>query len=137
MVIEGGVLSMSALPGVNLTEASIDCAVALTAEALHLIHSVPTEGCPFVADWATRLHHAEDRVSCGLVDDRDFDQLNRGRSPADILSELQSQPPLALALRSMHDNFGSEAEQLLRKHVPHDSLDEALLRRFRLLDELF
>jgi hypothetical protein len=43
----------------------------------------------------------------------------------------------ALALRSMHDNFGSEAEQLLRKYVPQDSLDEALLRRFRLLDELF
>jgi hypothetical protein len=35
------------------------------------------------------------------------------------------------------DNFGSEAERSLRKHVPHDCEDEALLRRFRLLDELF
>jgi aminoglycoside 3'-phosphotransferase II len=178
LAIEAGVLSMSALPGINLTEAPIDCAVALTAEALHLIHSVPTEGCPFRADWAPRLHQAEHRVSCGLVDERDFDEVNRGRSPADILAELQSQPRLprvsrfthgdaclpnfltqgglltgvvdlgragvahpaqdwALALRSMHDNFGSEAEQLLRKYVPQDSLDAALLRRFRLLDELF
>ena len=43
LAFEAGVLSMSALPGVNLTEAAIDCAVALTAEALHLVHSVPTE----------------------------------------------------------------------------------------------
>ena len=43
----------------------------------------------------------------------------------------------ALALRSMRDNFGSEAEKLLRKHVPQYCEDEASLRRFRLLDELF
>ena len=178
LAIEAGVLSMSALPGVNLTEAAVDHAVALTAEALDLIHSVPTEGCPFRADWAARLHHAEHRVRCGLVDERDFDEVNLGRTPADILAELQSQRPLppvslfthgdaclpnfltegglltgvvdlgragvthpaqdwALALRSMQDNFGSEAEQLLRKHLPQDCWDEALLRRFRLLDELF
>jgi aminoglycoside phosphotransferase len=33
LAVEAGVLSMSALPGVTLTEAEIDCAVALTAEA--------------------------------------------------------------------------------------------------------
>ena len=43
----------------------------------------------------------------------------------------------ALALRSMGNNFGSEAEKSLRKHVPQHCEDEALLRRFRLLDELF
>ena len=63
LVVEAGVLAMSALPGVNLTEGAIDCAVALTAQALHLIHSVPTERCPFRADWATRLYQAEHRVS--------------------------------------------------------------------------
>ena len=178
LAVEAGVLSMSALPGVNLTEATIDCAVVLAAEALHVIHSVPTQGCPFRADWATRLHQAERRVRCGLVDERDFDAINLGRTADDILAELESLPPLppvtrfthgdaclpnfltqggvltgivdlgragvahpaqdwALALRSMHDNFGSDAEQALRKHAPEHSKDEALLRRFRLLDELF
>jgi aminoglycoside 3'-phosphotransferase II len=178
LAVEAGVLSMSAPAGVNLTEAAIDCAVALAAEALHLIHSVPIEGCPFRADWATRLHQAARRVRCGLVDERDFDEINLGRSAEDILAELESLPSLppvarfthgdaclpnfltqdgvltgivdlgragvghpaqdwALALRSMHDNFGSEAEQALRKHVPEQCEDEALLRRFRLLDELF
>jgi aminoglycoside phosphotransferase len=178
LAIEAGLLSMSALPGVNLTEASIDCAVALTAKALDLIHSVPAEGCPFQADWATRLHQAEHRVKNGLVVQSDFDEVNFGRSAADILAELKAQPPLpplvcfthgdaclpnfltrhglltgivdlgragvahpaqdwALALRSMRDNFGSEGERLLSKQLPHQCADEALLRRFRLLDELF
>ena len=84
---------MSALPGITLTETGIDCAVALTAEALHLIHSTATEGCPFRADWATRLHQAEHRVRGGLVDERDFDDVNLGRTAADILAELHSLPP--------------------------------------------
>jgi aminoglycoside phosphotransferase len=176
--VHAGVLSMSALPGVNLTEATSSCAVALTAEALHLIHSIPTAGCPFRADWATRLHQAEQRVRSGLVDDRDFDEVNAGRTAADILAELRSLPPLplvsrfthgdaclpnflsqdgvltgildvggagvahpaqdwALALRSMGDNFGAEAEQSLRKCMPDYCEDDELLRRFLLLDELF
>jgi aminoglycoside phosphotransferase len=61
LAVETGVLSMSAVPGVTLIEVEIDCAVALTAEALHLIHSIPIEGCPFRADWATRLCQAEHR----------------------------------------------------------------------------
>jgi aminoglycoside phosphotransferase len=113
-----------------------------------------------------------------LVDERDFDDVNLGRTAADILAELQSLPPLppvshfthgdaclpnflthgglltgvvdlgragvghqaqdwALALRSMRDNFGLDAERSLRKHVPQHCDDEALLHRFRLLDELF
>jgi aminoglycoside phosphotransferase len=63
MAVDAGVLSMSTLPGVNLTEVPIECAVALIVEALHLIHSVPTDRCPFQADWATRLHQAAHRVS--------------------------------------------------------------------------
>jgi aminoglycoside 3'-phosphotransferase II len=176
--VEAGILLMSVLPGVDLTEAAPDCAVAVTAEALRVIHSVPTTGCPFRADWATRLRQAEARVRRGLVDESDFDDVNVGRTAADILAELQSLPPLppescfthgdaclpnflaqggrltgvvdlgragvahpaqdwALALRSMRDNFGVEAEQSLRTHVPKRCADEDLLRRFRLLDELF
>jgi len=178
LAVEAGVLRMSALPGVNLTEAAIDCAVALTAEALHLIHSVPTTDCPFRADWTTRLRQAELRVRSGRVDASTFEEHNLGRTADDILAELKSlpnSPPVsrfvhgdaclpnfltqdgvltgivdlggagvghpaqdwALALRSMRNNFGLEAEQALRRHVPHDCQDEALLARFLLLDELF
>lgn len=43
----------------------------------------------------------------------------------------------ALAIRSVRANFGSAGERLLRQHLPPHSQDEELLRRFRLLDELF
>ena len=43
----------------------------------------------------------------------------------------------ALALRSMGDQFGPEGERHLRKFLPANCRDEQLLRRFRLLDELF
>ena len=43
----------------------------------------------------------------------------------------------ALALRSVASYFGPEAECLLRQYLPAESADELLLRRFRLLDEMF
>src|SRR6185503_7222399 len=43
--------------------------------------------------WTSRLSQAERRVSAGLIDPSDFDEVNIGRSPADILTELQSLPP--------------------------------------------
>jgi aminoglycoside 3'-phosphotransferase II len=178
IALENDVLSMSLLPGVNLTEVSMQCAVSVLTEALRLVHAVPVRDCPFQADWATRLNQAEVRVRARLVDESDFDDVNLGRTADDILAELRSQPPLpsrisfthgdaclpnflcdcgelsgvvdlgragithpaqdwALALRSMRRNFGSDGERLLLEHLPDDSVDERLLRRFRLLDELF
>lgn len=43
----------------------------------------------------------------------------------------------ALALRSVGDNFGPLGERLFREHLPGHSANERILRRFRLLDELF
>jgi aminoglycoside 3'-phosphotransferase-2 len=175
---DAGFLAMSALPGVNLIETSMECAAQVIAEALHLIHSTPIQRCPFMASWALRLSQGELRVRAGLIDESDFDKANLGRSLTDILAELQSLPPLpdlicfthgdaclpnfltqdgrltgivdlaragvthpaqdwALALRSIRDNFGPDGERLLREHLPDHSADEELLRRFRLLDELF
>jgi aminoglycoside 3'-phosphotransferase II len=90
---EPGCFAMSVLPGVNLTEVSVECAVAVISEALTLIHALPVVGCPFRADWSLRLEQAKHRVTAGLVDETDFDEVNQGRTAADILSELSSLPP--------------------------------------------
>jgi aminoglycoside phosphotransferase len=178
LAVEGGVLSMSVLPGINLTEAPFASALFLTLEALQRIHAVPAHGCPFMADWATRLCQAEIRVVRGLVDEQDFDDANLGRTALDVLAELKSLAPVpgegsfthgdaclsnfltergrltgvvdlgragvghpaqdwSLALRSMCENFGPQAEASLETHLPPDCQDGALLHRFRLLDELF
>lgn len=173
-----GVLGMTDLPGVPLTEISREQAVAALVEALRLIHAIPLEECPFPAGWDLRLQQAEERLYAGLIDEADFDEIHQGRSANDILQELQAFPPLpdrqcfthgdaclpnflthkgqlsgiidlgragithpaqdwALALRSMRADFGVGGEKQLRRYVPRDCADPELLRRFRLLDELF
>jgi aminoglycoside phosphotransferase len=89
-----GVLVMSELPGVNLTEVSLEHAVKAIVEALGQIHSLPIKDCPFSADWTLRVQQAEHRIQAGLVDDADFDDANLGRSVADILAELKALPAL-------------------------------------------
>lgn len=173
-----GLLLMTDIPGVNLTEVPLEQAVAAMVEALRLIHAVPIETCPFPAEWEFRLQQAQQRVHARLVDESDFDEINRGRSAEDILRELYTFPPLpdlqcfthgdaclenflvengklsgmvdwsragvthlaqdwALALRSMRDHLGVAGEQRLRPYVPLNCVEEELLRRFLLLDELF
>jgi aminoglycoside phosphotransferase len=173
-----GLLLMTDIPGVNLTEVPLEQAVAAIVEALRLIHAIPIEACPFRAEWEFRLQQAEQRVHARLIDESDFDEITRGRSAEDILRELYTFPPLpnlrcfthgdaclenflaqneklsgivdwgragithpaqdwALALRSMRDHFGAAGEQRLRPYVPLNCIEEELLRRFRLLDELF
>jgi aminoglycoside 3'-phosphotransferase II len=173
-----GVLLMSLLPGVNLTEAPMQSAVEAIVEALSLIHAMPIEQCPFQAGWDVLLLRGEQRLRAGLVDESDFDETNLGRSGTDILAELQAFAPLpdvkcfthgdaclqnflihnnrlsgildmgragvthpaqdwALALRSIQFAFGLDGERLLRECLPAHCADEELLRRFRLLDELF
>ena len=173
-----GVLHMSDLPGVPLTDLAVELAGSLLAEALRQIHAVPAAECPFVADWNLRIRDAEERLQAGLIDESDFDETNPGRSAEDILKELQAFPPLpklrcfthgdaslenflaqegrlsgmvdlgragvthpaqdwALALRGMRDHFGLRGEQQFLRHLPPDCAEESLLRRFRLLDEMF
>lgn len=131
---------MSALPGVNLTEVPIDCAVRMIAAALALVHAVPVAGCPFDARWSTRLQQAERRVLAELVDETDFDEVNRRRTAGDILSELLSLPaPPDVACFTHGDaclpNFLSDGDCLTgivdvgRAGVAHPAQDWALALR--------
>ena len=172
------ILTLCAGVGVGLINLLVYAAVDAIACGIGLVHAVPLEDCPFVANWTRRLVEGEAHARAGLIDESDFDEDNRGRSIDDILRELKSFPPLpvvacfthgdaclqnflaydgrlsgivdvgragiahpaqdwALALRSVRDDFGQDAEELLWRHVPPDCADEELLRRFRLLDELF
>ena len=89
-----GVLIMTELPGVNLTEVSLEHALSAIVEALSQIHAVPVGTCPFPAHWSLRLRQAEQRIQAGLINERDFDEENLGREAIDILAELKSLPPL-------------------------------------------
>ena len=71
-----GVLIMSEVSGVNLTEVSLEDAVNVVVEALSRIHALPVQDCPLSADWSFRLRQAEQRTENGLVDEADFDEEN-------------------------------------------------------------
>lgn len=114
---DSGFLAMSALPGVNLVEGPMECAVRIIAEALDLVHAIPIEECPFISSWASRLVQAEVRVRAGLVDESDFDEANLGRAASDIPAELQALPgPPDLACFTHGDaclpNFLTQGGQL-------------------------
>ncbi len=89
-----GVLHMSDLPGLPLTELPLELASRLLADALQQIHAVPGVGCPFLADWNLRIRDAEERLQAGLIDTSYFEEANQNRSAEDVLKELQAFPPL-------------------------------------------
>src|SRR5207245_1046302 len=89
---EDGRLAVSALAGVNLTQVPMRDAVAAAVEALHLIHSLPAQDCPFSAAWHERVRQARERVDAGQVDESEFDEDNLGRTSREILAELHAMP---------------------------------------------
>jgi aminoglycoside phosphotransferase len=128
-----GFLAMSALPGVNLTETSMERAAQTLAEALQRIHATPIENCPFMAGWALRVSQVELRVRAGLVDESDFDEDNLGRSPTDILAELQSLPPLPDVICFTHGdaclpNFLTQDGRLTGSSIWHGQASRILRR---------
>jgi aminoglycoside phosphotransferase len=135
-----GFLLITDLPGVNLTEVSMEQAVDVLVEALRFIHAVPVKECPFSAGWDLRLQQAEERLHAGLVDESDFDEINRDRSGRDILRELQAFPPLPDRQCFTHGdaclpNFLAQTGQLSgivdlgRAGITHPAQDWALALR--------
>ncbi len=131
---------MSIIPGVGLSQVSMQCAATVLNQALTLLHSIPTFNCPFQADWAACLQQAEDRVQAGQVDTNDFDEANRGCSAFDVLAELKSQQPSNLLTCFTHGdaclpNFLAEDDQLTgiidlgRAGIAHPARDWALALR--------
>lgn len=127
---EPGVVAMSVLPGVNLTEASPDRAVAMIGEALRLVHAVPVEDCPFRAGWALRLKQAERRVLSGLVDESDFDEVNRGRTAVDILSELRSLPAPPDVTCFTHGEYLAADEAVRADHEVAQSVETNAVKSY-------
>ena len=140
LVNQGRSLTMSVIPGFDLSQVSMQCAATVMNQALTLIHSIPIYDCPFHADWKSCLQKAESRVYAGLVDTNDFDEVNRGRSAFDVLAELKSQRPSTFLTCFTHGdacfpNFLAEDDRLTgiidlgRAGIAHPTRDWALALR--------
>lgn len=102
-------LLTSELPGVNACDGALKSdipkLVKTLAQGLRLIHSLPTQGCPFDQALATRLAEARQRVALGLVDESDFEDEWLHLTAEEILSNLLATQPTGEDLVFTHGDY--------------------------------
>jgi len=102
-------LLMSAIEGEQAASdrclAAPERTVMLYAEALRLIHAVPTAGCPIDRRLDNALNEAAERVRLGLIDMADFEPANLGVTPEELLAELRDNRPTQEDLVFTHGDY--------------------------------
>lgn len=100
----------SALPGVNGVSAEIagdaEGLVRRFGEALKLFHvGLDVAACKFVASTDSLLATARHRVESGTVDTDEFQSVNTGVEPEELLSYLEGAQPTSGDLVVLHGDF--------------------------------
>ncbi|MEU1544384.1 phosphotransferase [Nocardia sp. NPDC005745] len=78
---------------------------AVLGGLLRRLHSIPVTECPFDGRLDVVLAQARRNVVEGLVDAEEFDEDNRGTTPADVLTRLLRQRPTGEDLVVAHGDF--------------------------------
>lgn len=88
-------LVMACLTGDNATTSADPPAVKVDqfASALRAIHALDASTCPFDETLAVKLARAKIRMVSHQVDETDFDNENRGRTPSELFRELERLRP--------------------------------------------
>jgi aminoglycoside 3'-phosphotransferase-2 len=88
-------LLMSAVNGVPLEErpGSPTETIGSLGRAMAHLHAVPVELCPFNERVSVRLSRAKMDIDRGVIDPQEFDEHNRGTSPARLLTRLIETTP--------------------------------------------
>jgi aminoglycoside 3'-phosphotransferase-2 len=88
-------LVMTALNGVDASRSSVEpqVKVALIAKALSALHARSVKTCPFDESLDGKIARAKENVAGGLVDERQFDEGNAGRSAISLLKTLLATRP--------------------------------------------
>ncbi len=89
----------------SLASAELDSPGAVMGEVLRKLHALPIAECPFDARLDVMLVQARRQVDEGLVDDEDFDDDNRGRTPEDVLEQLVAERPESEDLVVVHGDY--------------------------------
>lgn len=58
------------------------------SSGLQMIHSVPTDECPFSARLDEKVEAVRKRLKSGLIDESDFDEIRQGRTAENLFQEL-------------------------------------------------
>lgn len=85
-----------AMPGTSAADSTLPPfeLVRLFGRALHALHALPVDACPFDETIQARLAMARRDIDAGMVDPEQFDDRNAGVSPEEIFRRLMQSPPV-------------------------------------------
>lgn len=97
--IKGNILSFEAM---NNHPKNV---VKIMAKALRRLHNISIDNCNLSTTTEDMLNEAKYRVDNGLVDEEDFEEINKGRSAIEILNYLLKNKPLNEELVFIHGDY--------------------------------
>jgi kanamycin kinase/aminoglycoside 3'-phosphotransferase-2 len=102
-------LLISGVPGLVLYDDSLrdqlPALMRLYAAALHQIHAIPVEGCPFDMRLDVKIAQAAQRLKTGAVDEDNFDPERRDRTAQSAFREVLATRPKAEDLVFTHGDY--------------------------------
>ncbi|MBV9712528.1 MAG: aminoglycoside 3'-phosphotransferase [Ktedonobacteraceae bacterium] len=79
--------------------------IALLAEALHMVHAVEAQSCPFTRPLQPRLEEIQQSISRGHIDNAKFVTDHQGLSPQARYEQLERLLPASNTLSFTHGDF--------------------------------
>jgi aminoglycoside phosphotransferase len=102
-------LLLSAISGVDASDDSlkndIPRIIEQLTDGLKMIHALPLESCPFDESLDYKIELAEKMMKDNLVDETDFDEINQGKTAADLFRELIENKPAAADSVFTHGDY--------------------------------
>jgi aminoglycoside phosphotransferase len=102
-------LLLSEVPGVNASNDSLKNDIPRTVNelvtGLKMIHKLPVENCPFDSRLEYKIEIARKRIEKGLVDEKDFDDEQLGKTAEDLFEELLAIVPVDEDLVFTHGDY--------------------------------
>jgi len=102
-------LLISAVEGLSLYDDSLrdqlPALMRLYAEALHQIHNIPVESCPFDMRLDVKIAQAAQRLQDGAIDVENFDPVREGRTAQSAFREVLATRPADEDLVFTHGDY--------------------------------
>ncbi len=102
-------LLMSGIAGKTLSDPDVladpERTAKMVAQAMKMVHSVSITDCTFDRTLRTVIAEAKQRAHLGLVDEYDFDTINRGKTASEVIDEIESMLPIVEDPVFTHGDF--------------------------------
>ncbi len=102
-------LYLSAIPGIMACEAlfadKLPRLISLIAEALHIVHALPSESCPFILDLPQRFSAIRKSIANKQFNKNQFMARHKGLTPEEWYEQMEEMRPKTENLVFTHGDF--------------------------------